>query len=248
MKWEQAHNGNGYQCLVIEAEWTELAPDYDDIVAGYAKVRLAGFRPGNVPRAVIEKRFQREIIDELSRRAAQRFGRQALRGAGIEPLGPVESEEIECGKDRLFRTTLRFHPMPKIDLPDITSIIADDEDIDPRDRISLRLLELVPFEIPDELVRNELALDGIDGGPGSTEWQAARDRIRLMLILKRIARQEGIEVDEVDVNRRIAEKAGDLGASEEALKEELRTAGGLDRLRDMLLAERTLEYLMEMNQ
>ena len=75
-----------------------------------------------------------------------------------------------------------------------------------------------------------------------------RDRIRLLLILKRIARQEGIEVDEVDVNRRIAEKAGDFGTSEKELKEELITAGGLDRLRDMLLAERTLEYLMEMDQ
>ena len=55
-------------------------------------------------------------------------------------------------------------------------------------------------------------------------------------------------MDEVDVNRRIAEQAGDFGTSEEALKEELRTAGGLDRLRDMLLAERTSEFLMEVDQ
>ena len=35
---------------------------------------------------------------------------------------------------------------------------------DPRDQISLKLLELVDFNVPDELVKEELALDGINNG------------------------------------------------------------------------------------
>ena len=245
MKWEQHDNGNGCHRLIIEAAWAELAPDYDDIVAGYTKAGLAGFRPGKVPRSVIEQRFQREIIDELSRRAAQRFGRAAVRDAGVEPLGPVEAEAIECEKQRPLRFQVRFHSLPEIKLPDLGGLQIDAGGADPRDRISLRLLDLVSFEVPGALVRDELVLDGTDGEPGTAAWQAASDRIRLLLILKRIARQEGIEVDEKDVNRRIAEKAEEFGTSTDALRHELEQGGGTARLRDMLLAEHTMEYLME---
>ena len=80
-----------------------------------------------------------------------------------------------------------------------------------------------------------------------SEWQAASERIRLMLILKQIARQEGIEVDETDVNNRIAEKAEEFGTTKKALQAELEKGGGMERLREMLLAESTLEYLVERN-
>jgi FKBP-type peptidyl-prolyl cis-trans isomerase (trigger factor) len=248
MKWEQHSNGDGYHHLNVEADWSELAADYDDIVAGYAKVRVPGFRPGKVPRTMIEKRFKNEIMDDLSHRAAQRLGREAVQEAGIEAMGAVEAEEIECIKDQVFRATLCFHPMPKIDLPDIGRLITKDEGSDPRDQISLRLLKLVDFEVPNDLVQDELALDGIDGGePGSAEWAAANDRIKLMLILKQIARQEGIEVNEAEVNNRIDEKAGEFGTAKKSLQAELEQGDGMQRLRDMLLAESTLEYLMEKN-
>jgi FKBP-type peptidyl-prolyl cis-trans isomerase (trigger factor) len=136
--------------------------------------------------------------------------------------------------------------MPKIDLPDISSLITDDGGSDPRDQISLRLLELVDFEVPDDLVKDELALEGIYcGEPGSGEWKAASDRIKLMLILKQIARQEGIEVNDEDVNNRITEKADEFGTTKNSLQAELGKGGDMQRLRDMLLAESTLEYLME---
>lgn len=41
-----------------------------------------------------------------------------------------------------------------------------------------------------------------------------------MLILKRIARQEGIEVDDEDVEERIERKAAELGVKSHALKAE----------------------------
>lgn len=160
----------------------------------------------------------------------------------------MEAEEIECAKGQLFRASLRFHPMPEINLPDINSLNIDDGDIDLRDQISLRLLELVSFDVPEKLVKDELALDGIgDTEPGSPQWKVAGDRIKLMLILKKIARQEGIEIDDADVNDRIAEKAKEFKATIKSLRKELEKGGGVQRLRDMLIAESTLEYLMEKN-
>ena len=60
------NSADGYHRLKVEAEWSELAADYDDVVAMYAKAFVPGFRPGKVPRSVIEKRFQKEIFDDLS--------------------------------------------------------------------------------------------------------------------------------------------------------------------------------------
>ena len=246
MRWEQQKNDDEYYRLKIEADWSELAFDYDDIVAGYTKVRVPGFRLGKVPRSVIENRFQKEIKEDLSLRAAQRFGREAIREGGIEALGSAEAEEIECVKGQVFRARLRFHPLPKIDLPDISRLKIDEASLDPRDQISLRLLALVNFDVPDWLVRDNLAVDGLgDKTPASAEWKAAKDRIKLMLILKQIARQEGIEVDETNVNNRISEKAGEFGTTKKSLQTELEKGGGVARLRDMLIAESTLDYLME---
>jgi len=93
-------------------------------------------------------------------------------------------------------------------VPEPSALAAADDGSDPRDRISLRLLELVPFDLPESVVRQELNRAGRgEIGPGGKDWQAAADRIRLMLIFKRISRREGIEVDEKDVDARIAGKA-----------------------------------------
>jgi FKBP-type peptidyl-prolyl cis-trans isomerase (trigger factor) len=248
MKWEHAksESENGYCRLRIEVDWAELATDYDDIVSEYAKARIPGFRPGKVPRSVIEKRFQKEILEDLSRRSAHRIGLKAVQEAGAEALGPLEAFEIECDKGKPFRAQVRFLPMPEIRLPDLAGLLTSDDGTDPRDRISHRLLELVPFEVPGELVREELRRDGLgESDPGSEAWMEAADRIRLMLILKKIARQEGIEVDESDVETRIKEKASEFGTSVEELRSQLEKGGGRERLRNMLVAERTFEYLLE---
>jgi FKBP-type peptidyl-prolyl cis-trans isomerase (trigger factor) len=236
----------GKKVLQIEAPWSEIEADYNDIVSEYAKVRVPGFRVGKVPWSVIETRFRREIMEGLACRCAERLGREAVREAGVEALGPLEASEIECDLEQSFRALVRYLPMPEFQLPDLADLKTEDDCTDARDRISRRLLELVSFNVPGELVRQELDLDGLgESDPTSEPWRTATERIRLMIILKKIARQEGIEVEENDVNKRIAEKAEEFGTSKEGLKEELAKGGGLRRLKDMLLAESTLEYLIE---
>lgn len=237
---------NGWKTLSVAAPWEQVSADYNDILEEYRRVRIAGFRAGKAPRSVVEKRFQREITDELLRRCGRRMGREALHQADAEPLGPVEAVDIECVKDRPLRFKVRYYPMPEITLPEIGSFTFPDDGTDPRDMISNRLLEQVRFEVPDELIRAELGPgvnDDVDQQGG--EWKAAADRVRLMLILKRIARQEGIEVDEADVERRIAEKAVEFGAHPDTLKAEFEKGGERQRLKDMLLAESTLNFLIE---
>lgn len=232
--------------MSVMAQWEQVAADYDDIVDEYSRVRIAGFRAGKAPRSVVEKRFQREIMNELSRRCGRRLGREALSQVGAEPMGPIEVVNIECGKGKPFQFIARFSPLPEIELPDLRSFMIPDDIRNPRDLISNRLLEMVSFKVPDDLIRTEIGFGvGDNTNERSIEWKAAADRIRLMLILKRIARQVGIEVDEADVERRIGEKALKFGVNPNILNAELEKGGGRQRLKDMLLAESTLDFLIE---
>ena len=245
MKITQLDDDGGRKILQVEAEWDEIATDYEDIVDDYIKVPVAGFRADRAPRRVVEKRFHRQIIDELSRRCASRLSREALRETGVEPMGPIEIRDIECGKGKPFQFTACFWPIPEIELPDFGSLHIREGGSDPRDLVSHRLLEMMSFTIPDELVRTELGADDSNNSNESAAWKAATDRVRLILILKRIAGREGIEVSEADIERRIKDKAAEFGTNLDALKTELEKGGGKQRLKDMLLAESTLDYLTE---
>lgn len=236
----------GYQRLEVTVPWEDIALDYDDLVAEYGRRPLKGFRPGKVPRQVVAQRFRREIGEQLTRQVAQRLCRQALAELGTEAVGPVEVSEVAWEKGQTFRFLARFLPLPEFDTPDFRAwgpVVAESDD--PQGDLSLRLLEAVDFVVPDELVRAELAFEGqTDVDPESRVWQAVARRLKLMLILKRLAREEGIEVEEADVEERIAEKAAEFCTKVEELTAELEQGGGKARLKDLLLAESTLEYLL----
>lgn len=242
MNRKQLENQYEFHRLSVEAEWSELISDYNDLVSGYRKLSIPGFRLGKAPQALVANRFAKEIFEDLSQRSAQRFGREAIREAGIEAWGRVEMENVVCEKGERFFAELRFIPLPEIKLPDFQTLENKD-----RDQISLALLEKIQLKVPDRLVADELALDGIDSHSDSPGWAVAADRVKLLVILKQIARQEGIEVDEKDVKDRIAEKATEFGTTSKKLLQELTggQSGGLQRLREMLLVESTLDYLVD---
>lgn len=246
MKWEMLAQEDGYRLLRVEVPWEEVAPDYDDILADYARLKIPGFRPGKVPRQVLESRFRREIGEQMSRRTVPARCRQVLEQAGVTAAGPAEVSEVAWDKGQTLTFTARFFPLPEFELPDYQALKIDAAAADPQGELSLRLLALANFQIPDELIQAELAWDGLSNcEPGHETWQAAVQRVKLMLILKRLAREEGIGVEEADVERRIEEKAAEFGTNLDTLSAELKEGGGRDRLKDLMLAECVLEYLLE---
>ena len=249
MKWDKYKNNDGSYRLEIESEWSELTADYNEVIIEYRNLTIPGFRSGKVPRSIIEKRFGKEIVEELSLRMIQRLGREAVMETGMDLLGTVEAENISCVKGQSFRAHIHFFAVPDIKLPELTRLTSGSGGKDSRDEISLQLLDSVNMDIPDRIIREELTLDGIEKTiPESSNWKSAFNRIKLILILKSIARQEGIVVDEKDVNLRISEKAEEFGTTKKALIKELSIGDGMRRLKDMILAESTLDYLVERNQ
>ncbi|MEN7972324.1 MAG: trigger factor [Verrucomicrobiota bacterium] len=248
MKWEHINSDDTFHHLSVKAEWTELQDAYRAFLKEYSKLAVPGFRPGKAPAPLVEKRFQSNIIDDLSKGAAQQFGREAIHESEIKVWGNAEIVEIECAKDQPFRADLRYHPQPKIELPDLHRLPLENNGSAPQDQLSLALLSQIELDVPERLIEEELELDGLEAKPGTEDWTAAEQRLKLVFILKQIAERDGIKIDEVDVQKRIKEKSVEFGISVRQLQAQLENSGGgLQRLKEMLIAESTLDYLIEIN-
>ena len=231
----------------IEAEWEDIQADYEDVLNAYLQGHVPGFRPGKTPREIIERRFQRQVLDGVSDRCMQRLLRHALEQNGLAVTGPVSIIEMELKKDCPFNFTATFTVVPDFVLPAYEefrfSVMTDEHK---RDEVCRWLLDNTTIAVPDVLVEHELSFDGQkDVKTGDNAWIAAQERVRLLLILDEIAFQDGIEIDEWDMQERIERTAEQHGKTVSSLRQKLLRDGGISRMRSFLRAEKTLNYLLE---
>ena len=92
----------------FELPWSDVVPKlekaYDSLRRG---VRLPGFRPGKVPRALIEKMYKRQVEDEVARDLVEHSIGQAIRENQIQPVAPPTVEELEIKSGAPFKFTAR---------------------------------------------------------------------------------------------------------------------------------------------
>jgi FKBP-type peptidyl-prolyl cis-trans isomerase (trigger factor) len=238
---------NGHKRLEVTVPWQDVEADYNDLLGEYRKLSVPGFRPSKAPTSVIESRHRKEIEADFTSRCAQRLSKAACDEQDIMPSGALSISDVTIEKDDVFSFAAEFLPLPEFDLPDYRSMkLKAKDDDDKRDEISEWLLSNTDVPIAEELVSEELAFDDLTAEQGSEEYSSAESRIKLTLILRKIARTDGIEVEDRDVDERIDEMAASNGMKPLELRQEVARSGGLGRLRFMILAEQTLAYLLEM--
>ncbi|HVT07454.1 MAG TPA: trigger factor family protein, partial [Polyangia bacterium] len=92
----------------FELPWTDVAPKLDKAYDSLRKgVRLPGFRPGKVPRALLEKMYRRQVEDEVARELVERSIGQAIRENQIQPVAPPAVAEIEIKNGEPFKFSAR---------------------------------------------------------------------------------------------------------------------------------------------
>ena len=68
MKVEVEKQPPGMATLRIELAPEVVSKEWDAIASNYSRyARIPGYRPGKAPRQVIEKKFRKEIQDELTK-------------------------------------------------------------------------------------------------------------------------------------------------------------------------------------
>ncbi len=82
------------------------------------RVRVPGFRPGKVPMEILERRFGRQVTDDLTRTLINETLPQVLQDNNIEPVTFPLIENDVVKKGEAFKYTATIEVNPEIDIKD----------------------------------------------------------------------------------------------------------------------------------
>jgi trigger factor len=95
----------------------------ENITRDYAThAKLPGYRPGKAPRAVIERKFQKEIREELERKLLSESTRAAISEKNLRVLQVQNVEDIEFAPDQSLHFTATLITAPEFELPEYRNI------------------------------------------------------------------------------------------------------------------------------
>ena len=109
--------------LRVEIPADKVLGDREQIVKGYAsKARVPGFRPGKAPRAMVEKRFQKEISEELNGALINEAYDQALKQESLHVLDFGVPEDLTTHSDGSVTFVAKLTLAPQVTLPEYKGI------------------------------------------------------------------------------------------------------------------------------
>jgi FKBP-type peptidyl-prolyl cis-trans isomerase (trigger factor) len=234
--------------LTITVAWDAVKTEYDDMLKRYAKIPVKGFRNA-LPTKMVESLYKKQLSNDLTTACSKRLLNKAFQTEQLIPGSPVSITDIRLESGQSFGFKAKFLKMPDFELPDYRhlSLTAQTQE-EQLTEISEKLLKLTTVILPDAFIEDELQyFESESGCVTDEERKAAADRVKLMLILKKIASNDGIDVDAYDVEERIKKVAYENEMSIQEVKEFLLHTGGASRLSNFLLAENVLEYIIEIN-
>jgi len=121
--------------LTVEVPFDELKPSLDHAYREVGRqVRIPGFRPGHVPRQVLDQRVGRgAVLEHAINDAVPELYLKAVREAEVSALGQPEVEitKLEDGTEIAF--TAEVDVRPGFEIPDLAQlqVVVDDADVSP---------------------------------------------------------------------------------------------------------------------
>jgi trigger factor len=86
--------------------------------------RVPGFRPGKVPRSVLERLYGHSVAEQIEQTLVAETLPEALERVGIAPVAEPAIDASHPSADREFRYTARVEVKPVIELPDTSGLPA----------------------------------------------------------------------------------------------------------------------------
>jgi trigger factor len=87
-----------------------------------AHAKLPGYRPGKAPLAVVERKFQKEIREELERKLLSESTRAAISEKHLRVLQIQNVDEVEFAPDQSLHFTATLVTAPEFELPEYRKI------------------------------------------------------------------------------------------------------------------------------
>jgi trigger factor len=179
------------------------------------EIRLPGFRPGHVPRAVLEARFGKDFLNEDAQAALiEEYLPQALQQLQLRPVSPPQTKpgEFDPQKDFIFEAEIEV--LPEVTVHNYTGIAVQDIPVQPVqdsdiDAVVERLREEHATLLPKGGERSAVVEAGdivevkIAGDARIREWPATPGELTEKLIGHKIGETVTLTTDEQQIELRI---------------------------------------------
>lgn len=127
--------------LRVEIPADKVQGQREQIVRGYAsKAKIPGFRPGKAPRAVVEKRFEKDINEELHGQLVNEAFDEALKQENLKVLDFGSPNDITSQPDGGISFATKLLLAPEFSLPEYKGLTVT----------------VPPLEVPDEDLQAQL--------------------------------------------------------------------------------------------
>jgi trigger factor len=165
--------------LSIEVENSRVAEELTRAYTALGKqVKLPGFRPGKVPRRILEQRYREQVENEVFQRLVQSAWQEAVREHQVEQVGtPQITQSSSIKADAPFSFEARVEVKPRVEARDYTGLelprtdtsVSDQEEDERLEQMRQSMARLEPIEGRDVAQAGDFATvdyeASIDGNP-----------------------------------------------------------------------------------
>src|SRR6201982_480457 len=125
MKVEVEKQPGSVSTLQIEVPPEEVSKEWNAIANSVARfAKIPGYRPGKAPRAVIEKRFRKEIQDELTKKLVSKSYHEAIEQEQLRVASLANIEDVQLGENKSMRFRATVVTVPEFELPEYKNIVG----------------------------------------------------------------------------------------------------------------------------
>lgn len=109
--------------LHIQLPADEVSKEWDAIANSFARfAKIPGYRPGKAPRSVIEKRFRKEIQEEVTKKLVSKSYHEAIEKEKLKVASLTNIEDVQFGEDKSMRFRATVVTVPQFKLPEYKKI------------------------------------------------------------------------------------------------------------------------------
>jgi trigger factor len=112
--------------LRVEVPSEKVTPVWDTVAREFSQyAKLPGFRPGKVPRNVIELKFKKQIREEVQQKVMTQSVREAIAEKKLRVLSIENVEDVEFADDKALRYTATVVTAPEFEIPEYKGIAVE---------------------------------------------------------------------------------------------------------------------------
>ena len=116
--------------LRVELPVTAVDEAFEAMTKNFQReTTLPGFRAGHAPRAIILKKYEADIADEVKKKLIPDAYRQAVKDHKLDVVGYPDIEEIQFGRSQALQFAATVETAPEIQLPEYKGLPAKREQL-----------------------------------------------------------------------------------------------------------------------